>query len=113
MARFCLALDLEDDAALMAAYVEHHRRVWPEVLESIRAGGVTGMEIYKVEDRLFMIMETDGSFSFERMRAMDAANPAVLRWEALMAGFQKALPGTAAGEKWRRMELIFDLGGPA
>jgi L-rhamnose mutarotase len=65
------------------------------------------MEIWRLEDRLFMIMETAGDFTFERKAAMDAANPAVQRWEELMWKYQVAVPGGRPGEKWRLMDRIF------
>lgn len=109
MSRYCLALDLKDDPALIDQYIAHHRRVWPEILHSITTAGVTSMEIYSVENRMFMIMETDATFSFDRKAAMDAANPKVAEWETLMSTFQQTLPNSAPGEKWRRMEKVFDL----
>ena len=36
MTRHVLTLDLRDDPATIAAYREHHRRVWPEVIASLR-----------------------------------------------------------------------------
>ena len=48
---------------------------------------------------MFMILEVDESFTFERKAAMDAANPKVQEWEALMWKFQQALPGSKLGEK--------------
>ena len=37
-----LALDLNDDPALIAEYEAHHRAVWPEVQAHLRRHGVTG-----------------------------------------------------------------------
>ena len=68
------------------------------------------MEIYRLGNRLFMIMETDNSFSFDRKSAMVASNPKVQEWEQLMWKFQQPLPGSKPGEKWRLMDKIFDLG---
>ncbi len=107
--RYCLALDLKNDPSLIAEYEEHHRKVWPEIKISITDSGITDMEIYRLEDRLFMIMETDDRFSFESKAAMDAANPAVQRWEELMWKYQSAIPGGRPGEKWRLMDKIFSL----
>lgn len=107
--RYCLALDLHKDAALIAEYEAWHRDVWPEIKQSILASGIDGMEIYRLDNRLFMIMETGPAFSFERKAAMDAANPAVQRWEELMWKYQVAIPGGRPGEKWRLMERIFFL----
>ena len=44
----------------------------------------------ELDGRLCMMMDTDESFSFERKARMDAANPQVQEWEALMAKFQDA-----------------------
>lgn len=107
--RYCLALDLNKDEKLIAEYEHWHAAVWPEIKKSIFDGGITEMEIYRLEDRLFMIMETEEGFSFEKKAAMDAANPAVQRWEELMWKYQVAIPGGKVGEKWRLMNKIFTL----
>ena len=112
--RYCLALDLQQDAALIAEYEGWHREVWPGIRKSIVDGGIEGMEIYRLENRLFMIIETGvvatgEDFSFEKKAAMDEANPEVQRWEALMWKYQVAIPGGKPGEKWRLMERIFSM----
>jgi len=107
--RYCLALDLHSDPALIAEYENWHREVWPEIKASILDSGITQMEIYRLENRLFMIMETNATFSFEKKAAADAANPAVEKWEQLMWKYQLAIPGGRPGEKWRLMEKIFSL----
>jgi L-rhamnose mutarotase len=105
--RYCLALDLKDDALLIAEYEEHHRKVWPEILRSIREAGIEQMEIYRTGNRLFMIMETNDSFNFENKAKADAENEKVQQWEELMWKYQQALPGVKPGEKWILMEKIF------
>ena len=111
MRRYCLALDLVEDASLIAEYENWHKpgNGWPEIKKSIVDAGITNMEIYRIENRLFMIMETEDNFSFERKAAMDAANPKVQEWEQLMAKFQKPLPSAKEGEKWMLMDKIFQL----
>ena len=109
MKRYCLALDLKEDPKLIAEYEEYHRQVWPEILQSISAAGIQQMEIYRVNNRLFMVMETNDDFSFERKAAMDAGNEKVQEWEKLMWKYQQALPGSKPGQKWRLMEKIFSL----
>jgi len=108
--RYCLALDLKNDDDLIAEYERHHRSVWPEILNSIKSSGITVMEIYRVSNRLFMIMETDDRFSFDKKNEMDIANPKVQEWENLMSKYQQALPGANAEEKWKLMDKIFELG---
>jgi L-rhamnose mutarotase len=108
MNRQCLALDLKDDPALIAKYEEYHRNVWPEILDSLRDSGITNMEIYRISNRLFMIIETTEGFSFEAKAKMDAENVRVQDWEVLMWDYQQALPIAKPGEKWLPMEKIFD-----
>lgn len=107
--RYCLALDLKEDPQLIAAYDEYHRSVWPEIIESIKAAGIQQLEIYRVSNRLFMILEADADFSFETKAAMDAKNEIVQQWEQTMWEYQQALPIAKSGEKWMLMEKIFSL----
>jgi len=111
MKRYCLALDLIDDDALIAEYENWHKpeNAWPEIKNSITDSGITNMEIYRTGNRLFMIMETDDAFSFERKSKMDASNPKVQEWEQLMWKFQSSLPWAKEGEKWIIMDKIFEL----
>jgi L-rhamnose mutarotase len=107
--RYCLALDLKNDAKTIATYKEYHRNVWPEIEESIKSAGIQHAEIYCVANRLFMILEVGHSFSFERKAKMDEANPKVQEWEALMWKYQQAIPVAKPGEKWLLMDKIYQL----
>jgi L-rhamnose mutarotase len=109
MERICLALDLKNDPALIAEYEAYHREIWPEIRKSIVDSGIVNMEIYRIMDRLFMIMEVDETFSGAAKDAADAANPKVQEWEALMWKYQQALPVAKPGEKWVKMNKIFAL----
>ena len=107
--RFCFALDLKSDAALIAEYRKYHEKLWPEVTESIRNSGIEDLELYLLGNRLFMIMDVNESFSFEKKAKADQQNPKVQEWEELMWKFQQSLPEAKPGEKWLRMERIFKL----
>ena len=109
MKRYCLALDLVDDPALIAEYEAWHKKVWPDILKSIKDSGILNMEIYRTGNRMFMIMETVPDFSFEKKGKADAGNAKVQEWEELMWKFQQPLPGSAPGEKWILMDKIFSI----
>ena len=109
MKRYCLALDLRNDKKLIAEYENYHKAVWPEIVKSIRDSGIVSMEIFRIETRLFMIMETSDDFSFEKKNSLDQRNEKVQEWEALMWNYQQALPSADNGEKWMLMSKIFDL----
>src|ERR1700686_703847 len=107
--RFCLILDLKDDPKLIAEYKRYHEKIWPEITESIKNSGIEDLEIYLLGTRMFMIMEVNESFSFEKKSKADEQNPKVQEWEQLMWKFQQALPEAMPGEKWLRIERIFKL----
>ncbi|MGA9813217.1 MAG: L-rhamnose mutarotase [Terriglobales bacterium] len=109
--RFCLTLDVKNDPALIAEYKRHHRKIWPEITQSIKDSGIEGMEIYLLGTRMFMIMEVNEGFSFEAKGQADLRNPKVQEWEKLMWKFQQSLPEAKPGEKWLLMERIFKLEG--
>ena len=109
MRRYCFALDLKDDPALIAEYKRHHEKIWPEITRSLKDAGINDLEIYLLGTRMFMIMEVSDGFSFENKAAADSANPRVREWEELMWRFQKPLPQAKPGEKWLAMERVFSL----
>lgn len=109
MQRYCLTLDLKEDAAIIEEYKKIHKNVWPDILERIKADGITVMDIYNIGNRLFMIMEVKDGFSFEEKAASDAADPRVQEWENFMWNFQQQLPWAKPGEKWVIMDKIFEL----
>ena len=107
--RYCLTLDLKDDPQLIAEYRRYHKRIWPEVTQSIHDSGIEDMEIYLLGTRMFMMMEVNEKFSFEAKASADRENPKVREWEELMWQFQRPLPEAKPGEKWLLMERIFKL----
>ncbi|MCB4799666.1 L-rhamnose mutarotase [Neotamlana laminarinivorans] len=109
MKRHCFALDLKDDEVLIEAYKTYHKNVWPEIIASIKDSGIEALDIYLVANRLFMIMEVNDTFSFEKKNEMDLNNPKVQEWETLMWKYQQALPAAKPGEKWMLMDKIFEL----
>jgi len=110
MPRHVLAVDLKDDPSVIETYLDHHRRVWPEVLRSLRAAGLRGMDIFLLGRRLVMIVETDGSGDYRSLLARHAtSDPRVAQWEALMQSLQQPVPGAAPEEWWAEMQPIFRL----
>jgi L-rhamnose mutarotase len=108
MKKYCLACDLKDDDRLINTYEEYHRNVWPEIKESLKQSGILVMEIFRTGNRMFMIIQVNPDFSFEKKAAMDLANPIVQKWEALMSGFQQRIPWAQQGVKWVLMDRVFN-----
>ncbi len=111
MRRYSLALDLIDDPALIKEYEFWHKAEnrRPEIMKSILDAGITNMEIYRTGNRLFMIMEAEDNFCFEKKAKMDAEDPKVQDWETFVWKFQQPLEWANPGEKWVLMDKIFQL----
>jgi L-rhamnose mutarotase len=110
--RHVLTADLVDDSAAIAAYRQHHRHVWPEVVESLRHAGVERLDIHLLGRRLVMIVELKGGLDLARTFAAHvASSPRVAEWERLMKSLQQPAPGAAPGEWWTAMEPLFTLNG--
>jgi len=107
--KFCLALDLKEDQKLIEEYKKLHQNVWPEIIKSIKDSGINVLDIYCSGNRLFMIIEADADFTFDKKSQMNADNEKVQEWETLMWKFQQALPWAKPGEKWVVMDKIFGL----
>ena len=90
MKRYCQTLDLKDDEKLIQEYMYWHspENFWPEIGQGIREVGILDMQIYRLGNRLFMILETPDDF---------------------VARYQQVAPGASSAEKWQLMDRIFKL----
>jgi L-rhamnose mutarotase len=109
MPRHCLTLDLRNDETAIADYKRYHKKIWPEVKQSLLDAGVLEMEIYLLGTRMFMIMDVNDAFSLSAKAAADAANEKVQEWETIMHGFQQQLPEARADQWWMVMDRVFSL----
>ena len=111
MKTYCLALDLHNEPNLIAEYRKYHEpdNIWPEVVDNIKSQGILSERIFLIGNRMVMVLETTDDFSFEKKAASDQTNPRMREWENLMWKYQKALPQAQSGEKWVRMEKIFEV----
>ena len=108
MKKFCYTLDLKDNKKSKEKYIKYHKNIWPEIIHSLKDSGVVKAEIYNVETRLFLIFETNESFSEKNKKKLDDNNPIVQKWEQLMSKYQKKLPFSKPNEKWVKMDKIFE-----
>lgn len=104
---YAQALDLINDPELISEYEEYHKNVWPETLDALKNIGVIRMRIFRVNNRLFMFMETVDSFTLSRFTDYTKENPKAKEWDILMNKYQKQIPNPK-GPWWSEMSLAFD-----
>jgi len=108
--RYCQTLDLINDSELIAKYIAAHAEGnhWKEIREGILQVGILEMEIYNVDNRLFMIVETKIDFHWEEAFNVLATLPRQNEWESWMSSFQDIVIGSKA-DKWKLMNRVFHL----
>jgi L-rhamnose mutarotase len=88
------------------AYRKHHKAVWPEVVEVIRACNIANYSIFLKDDRLYSYFEYVGE-DFENDMAKMAAHAETREWWAVIGPMQEPLETRQSGEWWAEMEEVF------
>ena len=89
-------------------YKEHHKNVWPEMLDALRRTGWRNYSLFMSEDGLlFGYFEAEESFqaSLEGM-SKEAINA---KWQEFMAPYFENLGGAHADESMIELEEVFHL----
>jgi L-rhamnose mutarotase len=109
--RYCMALDLRKDSSLIAQYKHVHTKagIWPEIPRGIKEVGITDMEIYLWDNRMFMILETPLSWDYDSEMAKLGTLERQPEWGDFVWQFQQLLPWSKNGEKWMQMDKVFQL----
>jgi L-rhamnose mutarotase len=92
----------------LAEYREHHKKVWPEMLDALRRTGWHSYSLFLRDDGLlFGYFEAEESFqaSLDGM-ASEEVNQ---RWQDFMAPYFEGLGGAHADANMQELEEIFHL----
>ncbi len=103
-----VAFLLKAKADKLSEYREHHKHVWPEMLEALRRTGWHNYSLYMREDGLlFGYFETPESFQ----TALDGMSREEVnaRWQEFMAPYFEGLGGAHADESMLELEEVFHL----
>lgn len=93
---------------VMDEYVEHHTKVWPEMLVALSATGWTNYSLFldRSDGTLFGYFETpDLEAAKQGMAALEVNE----RWQAMMSPFFVKLDGLRPDEGFLRLEQVFYL----
>jgi len=109
--RYCLAIDLIPDSELMNEYTRLHspEGMWPEIPVGIRAAGCLDMEIYLINNHMFMIVEVPKGADLDKIWENMGQYERQAEWGEFMLNFQQALPGHGEDVKWILMDKVYDL----
>ena len=99
---------LKVKADRLTEYKEHHKKVWPEMLDALRHAGWHNYSLYIRDDgSLFGYFETPENFQ----AALDgmAREEVNARWQKFMAPYFEGLGGAHADESMVELEEVFHL----
>ncbi len=106
MKRVAFLLKVRQDK--IEEYKQHHRQVWPEMLEALRRTGWRNYSLFMREDGLlFGYFETPESV--QAALAGMAKEEVNARWQALMAPYFEGLGGAHADQGLVELEEVFHL----
>lgn len=107
--RICMALNLKDDPDLIVAYEKIHCKgqIWPEIPIGIRDSGVLDMQIYRIGNHLFMIVEIPEDANINEVFDQMGKFPRQQEWAQYMNTFQQRLRAANPGEHWAVMSPVF------
>lgn len=109
--RYCKTMELRNDSILIEEYKKRHAKgaAWPEISQGMKEVGIIDMEIYLLDTKLFMIMDTVADFDHNKAMGELAQKPRQSEWEAYMSKFQDAATEATADQKWQLMERIYKM----
>jgi L-rhamnose mutarotase len=105
MARYCFQLQVRPE--LLAEYTDHHRAVWPEMLQALAATGWQRYTIFARPDGMLIgYVEADDLAAAQAAMASTDVNT---RWQSEMSRFFLGLEGRAPDEGFVLLQEIFNL----
>jgi L-rhamnose mutarotase len=103
-----MMVNLVDDSAAIAAYDKYHAKAWPEVIAANEPANIKGVKIYRLANRLVMILTVPENWDGDKDQNYVKSSPRVKEWLDIMEKFQRPSPEAPAGTKgWTTMKLVF------
>lgn len=106
MERVCFRLKLREE--MVEKYIEHHRKVWPAMLDALSDTGWTNYSLFldRTDATLIGYFETS---NLERALAGMSMKEVNQRWQAMMGDYFVALDGQRPDEGFIQLENVFYL----
>lgn len=103
-----VAFVLKVRADRLEEYKAHHQRVWPEMLDALRAAGWGNYSLFvRPDGLLFGYVETPEGLA--AAQAKMAATEVNTRWQEFMAPYFESPDGARADEMFLELEEVFHL----
>lgn len=103
-----IGFQLKVKEELIDEYIEHHKNVWPEMLDALREAGWHNYSLFMREDGLlFGYFETPDSL--EAAQAKMAATDINTKWQEFMVPYFESANNERADEMFVELREVFHL----
>ncbi|GAB3661404.1 hypothetical protein GCM10028791_35900 [Echinicola sediminis] len=106
---YVFGVRLADDPGISQKYLEYHQNIWPEVEAGFQKAGYQQIRLYMFGNSITMTIRVPKGADLDSMGQLSrGSHPKVEEWQELMDSFQKGLPGVEEGQKWVKLEKIYE-----
>jgi L-rhamnose mutarotase len=108
--RYCWMADLKDDEGLIEEYKEEmESELWKGICETMKEKGVLGYEIYQIQNRLLMIVETVLDFDVVEFGREIGERDDVKKWAGRMDRYFQTIEGFEDYGWWILLGRVYKL----
>jgi L-rhamnose mutarotase len=104
-----MMVNLKNDSSVIQRYEAYHAAKWPEVTEASKAAGFEKINIYRLGNRIVMVLTVPENWDAEEgSQRYLSYSPRVKEWVDTMAAMQEVSPEAPEGsEGWTPMKRIY------
>ncbi|MCK0156109.1 L-rhamnose mutarotase [Cellulophaga sp. F20128] len=106
---YVYAVQLVDNPIKLQEYLKFHEKVWPEVEAGFKAAGYKSIRMYRFKNYVTMIIQVPKGTDLDKIgKTKELHTVRVTEWNAIMATYQKGIPGANEGATWVAMDKMYE-----
>ena len=104
MPRYAFKLRIKPDA--IEEYEREHKRVWPELLDKLKEGGISDYSVFRRGQDLTLVLRAE---DFDMAWDELDKDPVNQRWQEFMGRLFEPVPDKQTGERFAMLKEVFYL----
>lgn len=105
-------VSIDQDSAKLAAYLDHHKHIWPEVESGFKKAGYRKITLSRFNHLIIMTIQVPAGANLDSMsKVAESYSPKCAAWNRLMDTYQTGVPGTAPDQKWVEAQPFYTFEG--
>ncbi len=101
-------VNIVPDSLKLQAYLDYHRKVWPQVEAGFKKAGYKKIVLYRYRHLLVMTITVPVGADLNQMgKIAESYDPRCAEWNKMMNAYQEGVAGTRPGETWVEAEPFY------